>query len=100
MIDLVIINFLNSEQANIIVHICFSKGGRFSVSEQTKANPTLCLIQSTTKLYKQELPAMSFAADTGKESDFLRNCTMSGWVEAVLIVIRFLISSACDLHLV
>lgn len=36
------------------------------------------LLESTTKLYKQELPAMSFAADTGKESDFLRNCTMSG----------------------
>ena len=35
---------------------------------------------------------MSFAADTGKESDFLRNCTMNGCVTASLIVFHFLIS--------
>ncbi|KAG0631398.1 hypothetical protein M758_1G250600 [Ceratodon purpureus] len=36
------------------------------------------LLEGATELYKKELPAMSFAADTGKESDFLRNTTMNG----------------------
>nr|XP_024374624.1 uncharacterized protein LOC112281876 isoform X2 [Physcomitrium patens] len=36
------------------------------------------LLEIATMLYKKELPAMSFAAGTGKESDFLRNCTTSG----------------------
>jgi hypothetical protein len=35
---------------------------------------------------------MSFAADTGKESDFLRNCTMSGCVKDLLIMNYFRIS--------
>ncbi|CAK9861873.1 unnamed protein product [Sphagnum jensenii] len=36
------------------------------------------LLENALELYNQELPAMSFAANTGKESNFLRNCISNG----------------------
>jgi hypothetical protein len=43
--------------------------------------------QNALQLYNQELPAMSFAANTGKESNFLRNCISNGCVTALLVLI-------------
>ncbi|OAE35494.1 hypothetical protein AXG93_2189s1280 [Marchantia polymorpha subsp. ruderalis] len=40
--------------------------------------PGKLLLQDTLHLYNVELPAMSFAANTGKESPFLESCVMDG----------------------
>ncbi|ERN05104.1 uncharacterized protein LOC18433272 [Amborella trichopoda] len=36
------------------------------------------LLQNVLKIYKEELPSMKFVATTGKESNFLEKCVLSG----------------------
>jgi len=39
---------------------------------------TKSLLQEVLTLYKEELPSMSYAADTGRKSGFLEKCTTNG----------------------
>ncbi|XP_068660316.1 uncharacterized protein [Aristolochia californica] len=46
---------------------------------------TKFLLQDVIKLYKKELPTMSYAANTGKESSFLEKCVSSGKYRTLLL---------------
>jgi len=41
-------------------------------------------------LYKQELPTMDYAADTGRKSGFLEKCTTNGYKLIFLSLSKFL----------
>ncbi|KAG9459179.1 hypothetical protein H6P81_003687 [Aristolochia fimbriata] len=46
---------------------------------------TKFILQDVIKLYKKELPTMSYAANTGKESSFLEKCVSSGKYRTFLL---------------
>ena len=37
------------------------------------------IFQEVLTLYKEELPSMTYAADTGRKSGFLEKCTTNGY---------------------
>ncbi|KAG8069017.1 hypothetical protein GUJ93_ZPchr0005g15029 [Zizania palustris] len=43
------------------------------------------LLQEVLLLYKQELPAMDYAADTGRKSGFLEKCLTNGKYKTLLL---------------
>ncbi|KAF8719943.1 hypothetical protein HU200_024709 [Digitaria exilis] len=47
---------------------------------------TKSLLQEVLKLYKQELPSMDFAADTGRKSGFLEKCTTNGKYKTLILM--------------
>lgn len=71
------------QPSGILSHSSPGPGSRMGISFQL-INPKSLdkvndeLLEGVTQLYKRELPAMSYAAGTGKESNFLENCTTSG----------------------
>ncbi|XP_031377350.1 uncharacterized protein LOC116192824 isoform X2 [Punica granatum] len=58
-----------------------SRGDEYSfalLNPKDADNHSTSLLQEVLKLYKKELPAMRFAANTGKESMFLERCISNG----------------------
>ncbi|KAL6844970.1 hypothetical protein ACP4OV_025143 [Aristida adscensionis] len=47
---------------------------------------TKSLLQEVVTLYKQELPTMDYAADTGKKSGFLEKCTTNGKYNTLILM--------------
>ncbi|KXG21877.1 uncharacterized protein LOC8077933 [Sorghum bicolor] len=47
---------------------------------------TKSLLQEVLMLYKQELPSMDFAADTGRKSGFLEKCTTNGKYKTLILL--------------
>ncbi|WVZ98307.1 hypothetical protein U9M48_043768 [Paspalum notatum var. saurae] len=61
-------------------------------SQYTLLNPsdadsqTKSLLQEVLMLYKQELPTMDYAADTGRKSGFLQKCTTNGKYKTLILM--------------
>ncbi|TVU19146.1 hypothetical protein EJB05_35282 [Eragrostis curvula] len=55
---------------------------------------TKSLLQEVLMLYKQELPTMDYAADTGRKSGFLEKCTTNGKYKTLILM-----SSSAAQHL-
>ncbi|KAF3336773.1 Mediator of DNA damage checkpoint protein 1 [Carex littledalei] len=48
-------------------------------------SPNTSLLQEVLELYSQELPTMAYAANTGRNSDFLKKCIFNGKYKTLII---------------
>ncbi|KAL6610070.1 hypothetical protein ACP70R_040039 [Stipagrostis hirtigluma subsp. patula] len=64
------------------------KGSDFVLLNPSDAanSHTKSLLQEVLMLYKQELPSMDYAADTGKKSGFLEKCTTAGKYKTLILM--------------
>ncbi|KAK3138931.1 hypothetical protein QOZ80_5AG0375350 [Eleusine coracana subsp. coracana] len=66
-----------------------SKGSDFVLLNPSDTDTqTKSLLQEALMLYKQELPTMDYAADTGRKSGFLEQCTTNGKYKTLILMSR------------
>ncbi|RLN27565.1 mediator of DNA damage checkpoint protein 1 isoform X1 [Panicum miliaceum] len=62
------------------------EGSQFILLNPSDADSqTKSLLQEALTLYKQELPSMDYAADTGRKSGFLEKCTTNGKYKTLIL---------------
>ncbi|KAJ1262645.1 hypothetical protein BS78_09G124800 [Paspalum vaginatum] len=80
--------------AKAVVSVCGDQrstpngeGSHFILLNPSDADSqTKSLLQEALTLYKQELPTMDYAADTGRKSGFLQKCTTNGKYKTLILM--------------
>ncbi|XP_060184352.1 uncharacterized protein LOC132614027 [Lycium barbarum] len=70
-----------SKEAKSPINIGYEENGNYCfvlINPKDDDGKTKSLLQEVLKFYSKELPAMNYAANTGKESQFLERCVSNG----------------------
>ncbi|CAN6351201.1 unnamed protein product [Urochloa humidicola] len=63
------------------------EGSQFILLNPSEAGSQIkSLLQEVLMIYKQELPSMDYAADTGRKSGFLEKCTTNGKYKTLILM--------------
>lgn len=91
-VSVIVVNPKNSDErtkpllevfSSLMHHFANGFGNAAAVNDDATSNSSFKVdFQDALVLYNTELPSLSYAANTGKESRFLKNCVTNGFVPA------------------